>query len=93
MKISAEQVYNLMGFLCFDIPCDKCPFAGEKLVEGLRRCHRGRYFEEVSDDVVEVDNRLFGLVLSNKEYFNKCREVNGNLWPEVRNIFYGAKLK
>ena len=93
MKISAEQAYNLMGFLCFDIPCGECSFAGEKIVEGLRRCHLGKYLEEVSDDMVEVDDRLFSLVLSNKKYFTKCRETNANLWPEVRKFFYGAKLK
>lgn len=96
MKISTEQAHSLKCFLCFNIHCDKCPFVGGKIVNGLHFCRQDRYFMEVSEDIgdmFEVDNRLFNLVLSNKEYFNKCREVNGNLWPEVRNIFYGAELK
>lgn len=91
MKITTKQADNINEFLCFGIKCGNCPFA--KYRNGLFNCTLTEYFSRKDLRTVEVDESLFNVVFKNREYFNKCRELNPEVYRDVAKFFCGAKLK
>ena len=51
------------------------------------------YFSREDLRTVEVDEILFNIVFNNKDYFNRCRELNPDIYHDVAKFFCGAKLK
>ena len=93
MKITTKQADNINEFLCFGIKCGNCPFAKRRNGNGLFDCTLTEYFSRKDLRTVEVDESLFNVVFNNKEYYNKCRELNPEVYRDVAKFFYGAKLK
>lgn len=93
MNIAVRQADNIKAFLCFGIKCGKCPFATRMIVDGLCDCTLTSYFSRKDLRTVEVDEILFDIVFNNKDYFNRCRELNPDIYHDVAKFFYGAELK
>lgn len=83
MKITDRQVKDMRLFLCKGISCSNCPFLennGERCRLNYLLCEKG------------IDHELFTIVKKNKEYFNRCKELNSGYWNTVK-ILFGATLK
>ena len=91
MKITNRQADNIKTFLCFGIECGKCPFVKRR--NGLFDCTLTGYFSRKDLRTVEVDESLFNVVFKNREYFNKCKEINLEMYHDVAKFFCGVMLK
>ena len=79
-----RQYSELKLFLCKGISFINCPFL-KKDVDAQRCKFRYLFCEK------GVDPELFAIVKKNKEYFNRCKELNGQYWDTIKTLF-GATL-
>ena len=80
-----SQYAKLKLFLCKGIACSKCPFL--ETYRGRDRCKMNIIFREKG-----IGPELFAIVKKNKEYFNRCKELNSEYWDDIKTLF-GATLK
>lgn len=75
----------ISDFCCCGISCPDCVFNTDE-------CEFYKYVPDAEDgDVtVEIDERVFKLITSDKEYFEKCKDVNRTEWEVIKHLFRGA---